>query len=175
MIRVPGGCGSNSPSFTTTILGTYACSAFSATLGLLHAPPAFKGGKRPRHHGGDLAALRFGDPGHDGSRTRACATSKGCHHQSTGSVQRVAIASAASSAACAPMMGLAPAPSPCWLIGNFLSAAQFSNVRQSVLIAAKGSPSVLIMRPAAQPMAIITSHPLWCDYPLLYEGSRFEV
>jgi hypothetical protein len=75
----------------------------------------------------------------------------------------------------APITGLAPAPSPCWLIGNFLSAAQFSNVRQSVLIAAKGSPSVLIMRPAAQPMAIITSHPLWCGYPLLYEGSRFEV
>ena len=50
------------------------------TPGLLRPPPAFKG-KRPRHHGGDLAALRSGDPGHDGSGTRACARSKARHQE----------------------------------------------------------------------------------------------
>src|SRR5262249_14519249 len=92
--------------------------------------------------------------------------------KSTGSVQRVAIASAASSAARSPITGLAAAPSPCSLIGNFLSAAHCSNSRQSVLIAAKGSPSVLIMRPAAHPMAIITSHLLVCCCSLLHGPDR---
>ena len=158
MIRVPGGCGSNSQ----------ASPRQSENVRLQRWPRLACCTRLPSKEGTATSPRRDaqprGDPGHHGSRTRACAASRAA----TTTRFRTLVGdrlSAASSAACAPMMRLAPAPSPCWLIGNFLSAAQFSNVRQSVLIC-KRQPQRAHNAPGGATDGNNHVSPLWCDYPL---------